>query len=58
MILRFSRKRRELTPERDLTIVWPPDTLDDIDDATFERAIAEGRLMEGRAESGRHLVDA
>lgn len=53
MALKFTRRRESETPERDITTIWPQDTLDDIDDDTFARAIAEGRKAETR-----QLVDA
>ena len=52
MARKFTRKRNDATPQRDITTIWPQDTLDDIDDDTFARAIAEGRMAD------RQLVDA
>lgn len=53
MALRFFRKRNDEVSERHITTVWPQDTLDDIDDDAFARAIAEGRKADSR-----QLVDA
>jgi hypothetical protein len=52
----FSRHQENTLAADDETF-WPKDRLDEIDDAEFARAIAEGRLAE-QAEQTRQLVDA
>ena len=47
------RKHQSETTELEVMVVWPQDTLDEIDDEAFARAIAEGRAVEHR-----ELVDA
>jgi hypothetical protein len=49
----FSHKHDDHERETVPAAFWPQDRLDDVDDATFARAIAEGRLAEHR-----DLVDA
>ena len=51
--MKLSRKHENETNRLEVTVVWPQDTLDEIDDEAFARAIAEGRAVEQR-----ELVDA
>jgi hypothetical protein len=51
--MKLTRKHERGMTEPQATVVWPQDTLDEIDDEAFARAIAEGRAAEHRV-----LVDA
>ena len=51
--MKMNRKLETDTTELDVAIVWPADSLDEVDDEAFARAIAEGRAAEQR-----ELVDA
>jgi hypothetical protein len=51
--MKLNRKHETATTDLGAMGVWPADTLDEIDDEAFARAIAEGRAAEQR-----ELVDA
>lgn len=51
--MKLNRKHETDPTEHDVSVVWPTDTLDEVDDEAFARAIAEGRAAEQR-----ELVDA
>ena len=51
--MKLTRKHERRTTEPEVMVVWPQDTLAEIDDEAFARAIAEGRAAEHR-----ELVDA
>jgi hypothetical protein len=51
--MKLSRKHESETTELEVMVVWPTDTLDEIDDEAFAQAIAQGRAAEQR-----ELVDA
>ena len=51
--MKLNRKHERGRTEQEVMVVWPQDTLDEIDDEAFGRAIAEGRAAENR-----ELVDA
>lgn len=42
------RKHESATTDLEVMVVWPNDTIDEIDDEAFARAIAEGRAVEQR----------
>jgi hypothetical protein len=44
----FSRKHDIPQRENTTPTFWPQDRIDDVDDAAFARAIAEGRIAEQR----------
>jgi hypothetical protein len=44
----FSRKHEIPQRENTTSTFWPQDRIDDVDDVTFARAIAEGRIAEQR----------
>jgi hypothetical protein len=55
--MKLFTRQHEATIETDTPSFWPQDGLDEIDDAEFAKAIAEGRLAE-QAEGARELVGA